>query len=100
MRSASLVVAVATGLLPAGALAAAAINLDVCSTEAALQYLGFTCRPIPEDCVEGMTEQANTWCRDYLSIDPVTVYATTVTPVTTETVFETATATTTSVQVE
>lgn len=100
MRSASLVVAVATGLLPIGALAAATLPLEVCSAEAAVQYLAFACRPLPVDCVEAVTEQANTWCRDYLSIEPVTVYATTVNPVTTETVIETATATTTSVQVE
>ena len=100
MRSSPVIAALATGLLPAGVLGAA-INLDVCSVETVLEY--FTCmRPIPEGCFDNLAEQATAWCADYLSInmEPVTVYRSTVAPVATEIVTETATAITTATEVE
>ncbi|KAK4239373.1 hypothetical protein C8A03DRAFT_42983 [Achaetomium macrosporum] len=91
-------VALATGLLPTGVLGIA-INHGVCSVESVLEY--FTClRPIPEDCFDSLAEQATAWCASYLSVAPVTVYRTTVVPVSTETVTETATATTTSTEID
>ena len=98
MRSAPVLLALAMGMLP-GVLGAA-INLDVCSVESSLQYLAFTCLPIPEACIDNLTEQANAWCGEYLSIAAVTVYRTTVAPVSTDTVTETATTTTTALEVE
>lgn len=97
MRSGPVVVAVAMGLLPAGVLGAA-IDLDICSVESVLEY--FSClKPVPEACFDNLEEQAMAWCGRYLSIEPVTVYRTTVTQLSTETVTETATATATSIEV-
>jgi hypothetical protein len=98
MRSGAVVVALATGMLPAGVLGAA-VNLDVCSVESVLRY--FTCgKPVSEACFDNLAEQASAWCASYLSIAPVTVYQSTVTPVSTELVTETATVITTAVEVE
>lgn len=100
MRSGSVIAALATGLLIPRVFGAA-INLDVCSVETVLEY--FTClRPIPEGCFDNLTEQATAWCADYLSIDmaPVTVYRSTVAPLATEIVTETATAVTTATEIE
>lgn len=104
MRSNSAVVAVAAGLLPSAVRAVALKGgpgefLDVCSVEAVLEY--FTCRrTIPAGCVDNLAEQATAWCSSYLSVQPVTVYLSTQTPVVTATVTETATTSATSVELE
>ncbi|KAK4224309.1 hypothetical protein QBC38DRAFT_24308 [Podospora fimiseda] len=52
--------------------------LEVCTVNAVLEY--FTCQHVSEDCFEPVLQQAEDWCRDYLSIEPVTVHASTVIP--------------------
>ncbi|KAK4234536.1 hypothetical protein C8A03DRAFT_37679 [Achaetomium macrosporum] len=89
MRSGLVAVGVAAGFLhPAAAAATIADSfLEVCSVDAVLEY--FAClRPVPAVCVDSLAEQATAWCKSYLSIEPVTVYLSTETPVLTETANE------------
>lgn len=66
--------------------------------DVALQYL--TCQvPGPGACLESLTEEANDWCRTYLSIEPVTSYLSTSTPVVQEITTETSTTATTATEV-
>lgn len=82
----------------AGAVAGATPWLETCSVNAVLEY--FTCqKPIPEGCLDSLTEQATAWCSSYLSIEPVTVHLSAETPTVTETVLETSTTLSTSTAV-
>lgn len=97
MRSDSAGLALVAGLLPSAVLGFTAPAVDKCSVDAVLQlFYGSCSRPIPEACVEDLTEQATAWCSTYLSIEPVTVHLSTETPVVTETITDTSTATSTS----
>jgi hypothetical protein len=87
-----------------GALPAVVVGLGVaavdetCSVDGALQYL--TCQvPGPGACLDSLTEEANDWCRTYLSIEPVTSYASTSVPIVQETTTETSTTATTTTEV-
>ncbi|OIW31120.1 hypothetical protein CONLIGDRAFT_300447 [Coniochaeta ligniaria NRRL 30616] len=95
MRSATVVVALATGLLPS-VVTALTPPCDVCAIESVLGYL--TQKTNPAACLADLADQATTWCRDYLSIEPVTVYLSTVTPILSETVIETSTTATTTTE--
>ncbi|KAK4099323.1 hypothetical protein N658DRAFT_487729 [Parathielavia hyrcaniae] len=90
MRFRAVVVA---GLLPLATVGAA----SDCSMDAVLDY--FTAGPVAEGCLDSLAEQAAAWCLDYMSIDPVTVPASTETPVTTKIVTETSTTSTTTTEV-
>ena len=91
--------ALAAALLPsANAIAGATPWLEMCSVNAVLEY--FTCQtPVPEECIDNLAEQATAWCSTYLSIEPVTVHVSTETSIITETVMETSTTTSTSIEV-
>ena len=94
MRSSTKAAAIigVAAFLPSHVLAAALMRFpNVCSPAAVLEY--FTCQAIAEDseCYDGLIKQANDWCIDYLSVEPVTTYATTVYDVAVETVAETVT---------
>ncbi|KAK4120746.1 hypothetical protein N657DRAFT_692646 [Parathielavia appendiculata] len=89
--------AVGGGLLPS-AVAGAAAFLDVCSVDAVLEY--FSCqKPVPHRCVDSLVEQATDFCSNYLSIEPVTIYASTETPVATEIIRATFTTSATTTKV-
>ncbi|KAK3984080.1 hypothetical protein QBC44DRAFT_353875 [Cladorrhinum sp. PSN332] len=78
MRSLSALAIVGAGLLPSAVKGAATPFLEVCTVNAVLEY--FTCQHVSQDCFEPLVEQAEDWCRDYLSIEPVTIHASTVIP--------------------
>lgn len=72
------------------------VREDVCSIETALEFFNYG-YPVPAACVDTLQQQATDWCRDYLSVDTVSVYLSTVTPDTPFlTVTETSTIVTTS----
>ncbi|KAK4099179.1 hypothetical protein N658DRAFT_487946 [Parathielavia hyrcaniae] len=96
MRSPAVVVA---GLLPLASVGAAGF-LDDCAMNDVLKYFSSSCeKPVLEACADSLAEQAAAWCRDYMSIDPVTVPVSTETPGTTETVTETSTTSVTTTEV-
>jgi hypothetical protein len=84
------------GLLVPSVIALATPWLEVCSVDAVLEY--FTCHTVPEACFEDLATQATAWCSSYLSIEPVTEYLSTETPAAVETVTETSTITTTTIE--
>jgi hypothetical protein len=52
---------------------------DVCTVESALEFFNYG-YPVPAGCIGRLTQQASDWCQGYVSVDPVTVYLSTVTP--------------------
>src|SRR5690349_14905186 len=90
MRSFAIVGVISAAILPSQVLGAALQRFpQVCSATAVLEY--FTCQTVSQECYENVAQQANDWCIDYLSIEPVTTYATTIYDIAIQTVAETTT---------